>query len=328
MKAAACTGYGSPAVLRVEDVPAPVPQHNEVRVKVRASSVTAADTMMRRGTPAYARLFLGVTRPKHRIPGTGFAGVVDAIGPDVQQYEQADAVFGETGARFGANAEYVCVPEDGVLAAMPSSTSFEEAAPICDGALTALHFLRDLGGLRSGQRVLVNGATGSLGAAAIQIARNADAQVTAVCSTRGIDLAKSLGAAHVVDYATTDFTSARDVYDIIFDAVGKSSFARCRSALRDEGAYLSPVLSLRLLFEMLWTKRIGNRRARFSATGLRPAAELRPMLGELKAMLEAGRLRSVIDRRYSLGQIAEAHRYVDTGRKQGNVVIVMDDQVG
>jgi NADPH:quinone reductase-like Zn-dependent oxidoreductase len=323
MKAIVCTKYGSPDVLELKEVAKPVPGDNEVLIRVLAASVTAADSMIRTGTPYYGRLFIGLVKPNKPIPGTGFAGVVEAVGKEVKLFKNGESVFGETGLGFSANAEYVCLPQDGVLAKLPTSMTYEEAAPVCDGALTSLNFLKDVGKIQRGQRVLINGASGSLGSSAVQIAKYFGAHVTGVCSTANLDMVKSLGADKVIDYTKEDFTRASQAYDIIFDTVGKNSFSRCKDSLKDNGVYLSPVLGLSLLLQMIWTSKLGSRKAKFSASGLRPASELRVLLDELKEPIEAGKIKSVIDRCYELEQTAEAHRYVDTGHKRGNVVITM-----
>ena len=323
MKAIVCTKYGSPDVLELKEVEKPVPGDNEVLIRVVAACVTAADSMIRTGTPFYGRLFIGLLKPDKPIPGTGFAGVIEAVGKEVKLFKNGESVFGETGLGFSANAEYVCLPQDGVLATLPNNMTYQEAAPVCDGALTSLNFLKDVGKIQSGQRVLINGASGSLGSSAVQIAKYIGAHVTGVCSTANLDMVKSLGADKVIDYTKEDFTRANQAYDIIFDTVGKSSFSRCKGSLKENGVYLSPVLGLSLLLQMIWTSKLGRRKAKFSASGLRPASELRALLNELKETIEAGKIKSVINRCYALKQTAEAHRYVDTGHKRGNVVITM-----
>lgn len=324
MKAIVCTQYGSPDFLQLQEVQKPAPKNNEVLIRVHATSVTAADSMMRKPDPFISRLFLGLTKPKRSVIGTGFAGIIEAVGKEVTQYVVGDPVFGETGVRFGANAEYVCMPEDGVLALKPDKMSFEEAAPLCDGALTSLNFLKELANIQHGQSVLIIGASGGLGTAAVQLARYFGAEVTGVCSTVNVEMAKKLGANKVIDYTKEDFTRSGKTYDIIFDTVGKSSFSKCNKSLTQEGIYLSPVLRVSLLVQMLWTSMVGLKKAKFSATGLKPASELRILLKELKKIIEAGQLESVIDRCYPLEQAAEAHRYVDTGHKKGNLVITLD----
>jgi len=327
MKAIVCSGYGSPDVLQLKEIDKLRPAEDEVLIKVYAASVTAADCMMRRGSPFYARLFIGLMRPNNPVTGTGFAGVIEEVGRAVTQFKTGDLVFGETGVNFSANAEYLCLPEHGVLATMPTNMSFEQAAPLCDGALTSLSFLKDVGKIRCGQSVLVNGASGSLGSAAVQIAKYFGAIVTGVCSTANVEMVRSLGADQVIDYTKVDFTQQRKTYDLIFDTVGKSSYRASKKALTPDGIYLSPVLRLSLLLHMLWTSKLASRRAKFSATGLRPASELRVLLSELKALFEAGKLKSVIDRCYPLEQAAKAHCYVDTGHKKGNVVLSIVSEV-
>lgn len=323
MKAIICTKYGPPDVLRPVEVEMPVPGENEIRVQIHAASATTADCMMRRGTPFYARFFLGLSRPKHPIPGTGFAGVVEATGAKVERFKAGDRVFGETGVSFGAYAEYVCVPEDGAVTTLPDGMTFEEAAPLCDGALTSLSFLKDIGQLQQGQKVLINAASGSLGSAAVQLAKAFGAEATGVCSTANVDLVTSLGADRVIDYTKEDFTRTGHTYDVIFDTIGKSSFSHCKRALTSKGVYLSPVLKMPLLLQMLRTSAGSGKKAKFSATGMRPAAELRPLLDQLKRLIEARKLKMIIDQRYSLEQAAEAHRYIETGHKKGNVVLLV-----
>jgi NADPH:quinone reductase-like Zn-dependent oxidoreductase len=323
MKTIVCTKYGSPGVLTLKDVEKPVPNDNEVLIKVRAASVTTADCMMRRGQPFYGRLFIGLLRPKNPITGTGFAGEVENTGENITLFKKGDPVFGETGVSFGTNAEYVCVPEDGLITTLPGNISWDEAAPICDGALTSWSFLKDIGKIQQGQKVLINGASGSLGSSAIQIARYFGADVTGVCGTSNVEMVTSLGADRVIDYTKDDFTKNGQAYDIIFDAIGKSSFSRCKNSLAKHGVYLSPVLGIPLLLRMIWTSKLSSKKAKFSATGLRPVPELRVLLNEIKMLIEAKELKLVIDRRYTLEQTAEAHKYVETGHKKGNVVITV-----
>lgn len=321
MKAVTYSGYGSPDVVQVKEVEKPKPKANEVLVKVYATSVTAADSMIREGNPCYGRLFLGLSKHKKPIGGTGFSGEVEEIGNGVTQFKIGDSVFGETGMDFSANAEYISIAEDAVISKITSNISHEEAAPICDGALTSYAFLKDIGQLKRGQSILINGASGSLGSAAVQIAKALGAEVTGVCSTANVELVQSLGADKVIDYQAEDFTKSSNSYDFIYDAIGKSSFRLCKGILKEQGAYLSPVLSLPLLLQMIRTSKFGNKQARFSATGLRPATELRVFINELKSLFESEQIKSVIDRTYSLAETADAHRYIDTGRKRGNVVV-------
>ena len=323
MKAIVSGGYGSPEVLQLQEVEIPTPKDNEVLIKVVAASVTAADSMIRKGSPYIGRLYLGLRKPKHPIPGTGFAGVVESVGNAVSSFKVGDEVFGESISTFGTHAEYVCLAETGVLLTKPANISFEEAAGMCDGALTSMNFLKELANIRQGQKVLINGASGSLGTAAVQLAKHYGAVVTGVCSTSNVIMVQSLGADKVIDYTKQDFTTSEEQYDIIYDTVGKSSFSRCKEILSEDGVYMSPVLSLRLLFQMITTSISGSQKAKFSATGARPVPELRRLFGNLKEIIEAGKLRSIVDRRYSLDEAREAHAYVDTGRKRGNVVLRM-----
>lgn len=321
MKALFCARYGGPEVLEVATVSRPEPKPNEIRIRVHAASLTTADTFLRSGTPYYARLFTGLLKPKHPIPGTGFAGEVEAIGAEVSRFKVGEAVFGETALGFGANAEYVCVPEDGIICPKPPALSFQEAATICDGPLTSLNFLQEIGQLKKGQHLLVNGAAGSLGTAAIQLGKYMGATVTGVCSTANVDFVNSLGADHVVDYREEDFTTHKGAYDLIFDAVGKSTFTAARSALKADGQFLSPVMQIRLLFEMLWTSLMGRQKVKFAATGLMAPPALRKLLGTLLHVIKSDHMRIVIDRQYTLNQAREAHQYIDSGHKRANIVL-------
>ncbi|WNJ20313.1 NAD(P)-dependent alcohol dehydrogenase [Pontibacter sp. G13] len=321
MKAVTATAYGAPEVLSLAQVPIPTPSDQEILVRVHAASVSAADGMLRQGTPKYGRLVTGLGKPKQQIPGTGFSGEVVAVGTQVKQFKVGDHVLGETGLSFGAHAEYVLISEDGVVVQKPAHLSFEAASTICDGAVTAMNFLQHLIELKPGQRILINGASGSMGTAAVQLAKIWGAEVTGVCSGRNAELVKSLGADHVIDYTQTDFTEQENTYDVIFDTVGKSSFSAAKRALTAHGVYLSPVLSLPLLAQMTWTSYFGAQKALFSATGMRPAPEVRALLIDLMELMAAHDFQIVIDRRYPLDEIVEAHRYVDPGHKRGNVIL-------
>lgn len=322
MKAVVCTKYGSPEVLKISQFPIPTPKADEVLIKVYASAATTADTMMRKGTPFYARFFLGLSRPKNPITGTGFAGEVISVGTNVTQFQKGDKVCGESGLQFSANAEYVCVPEKGVIIHKPKNITYSEAATLCDGPLTSLNFLRNLAQIQTGQTILINGASGSLGTAAVQLAKKMGGKVTAVCSAGNKALVQSLGANEVIDYQSTDFTKLNRQFDFIYDTIGRSSFVACKSVLSDKGVYLSPVLNMSLLFQMLWTSFIGGKQAKFDATGMRPVLELRQMLKDLKMMIEQEHLKIIMDRTYPLEQAVAAHKYIDSGRKRGNIVFI------
>lgn len=319
MKAIITTKYGSPDVLRLREVEKPIPKNHEILIKINATVVTPADCAFRKADPFMTRLFSGLTKP-NCIPGFELAGEIEAIGSGVTLFKKGDQVFGTSGTGFGAHAEYKCLPETGVVITKPANMTYADAVAICDGGLTALSFLRDIGKIQRGQQVLINGASGAVGSYGVQLAKYYGAEVTGVCSTTNVKVVKSLGADHVIDYTKTDFTKNGDTYDIIFDAVGKSSFARCKSSLKQNGIYLTSVPSLAIMLQMLWTSRIGSKRACFAATGLKQKKE---NLTFLKELAEAGKIISVIDRRYALEQIAEAHRYVDSGHKKGNVVITV-----
>jgi NADPH:quinone reductase-like Zn-dependent oxidoreductase len=314
VKAVVYHRYGSPDVLGLEEVAKPAPGDDEVLIRIHAAAVTAADCAVRKGD-FIARLAFGLIRPKKTILGTEFAGEIEAVGRDVKRFREGDQVLAASGTGFGAHAEYICLPEGGALASKPVNVTYEEAAAICEGALTALPFLRDKGKIQSGQEVLINGASGSVGTSAV---------VTGVCSTANLQLVRSLGADRVIDYTRDDFTKSGRTYDIIFDAVGKSSFSRCKSSLKQRGIYLSTVPTLAILLQMLWTSRIGSRKAMIAFTGLRPPGEQAEDLVFLKELAEAGKIRPVIDRRYPFEQTAEAHRYVGKGHKKGNVVITVE----
>jgi NADPH:quinone reductase-like Zn-dependent oxidoreductase len=286
---------------------------------VRASTVGPADCAFRKGDPLLVRFFVGLLRPK-TLPGSDFAGEVVSVGRDVSLFAVGDRVFGSIAPESGAHAEYMCVPEDGVIANMPDGLDYEQAAAFLDGGLTALPFLRDHASLGPGQEILINGASGSVGGAAVQLAKYFGAVVTGVCSAENVERVKSLGADHVIDYTRVDFTKADERYGVVFDAVGTSSFSRCKDALKSDGIYLTTVPSLGIMFQSLKTRLVGKKRAKIAFTGL---STNRERLAFLEARLAAGDLRPVIDRRYSIEEIAEAHRYVDTQRKKGSVVLTI-----
>ncbi|RMA41334.1 NAD(P)-dependent alcohol dehydrogenase [Rhodophyticola porphyridii] len=314
--------YGTPEVLSPVTRPVPAPGPTEILIRIRASAVTRADGMMRAGQPRFARLFLGLRRPRHTLSGTGLSGEVIAVGSDVDRFAVGDAVFGEAGLNFGANASHICLDASGVLMKKPAALSHEEAAVMCDGPLTSLNFLREVAELRAGQKVLILGASGSLGSAAVQIAAAMGAEVTGTCSARNAGMVASLGASRVIDYRQQDFTRQAERYDVIYDTLGVSSFADAKGSLTRLGRYVCPVLGLGLLGAMMRTAIAGTRKARFSATGMLRPDVLRPMLGTLVEMVEEGKLVPVIDRVYPLADLIEAHRHMETGHKRGNVVVV------
>ncbi len=323
MKAIVYTTYGPPDVLHLKEVKKPAPKENEVLIRIDAAAVTTTDCDLRGGN-MLMRLVFGLRKPKRPILGTEFAGEIEAIGKDVRRFQVGDEVFGATGARFGAHAEYICLPEDGALAPKPANASYVEAAAICEGGLTALPFLRDTAKIQPGDRVLINGASGAVGSSAVQLAKFFGADVTGVCGPTNVALVRDLGAETVIDYSKEDFTQTGQRYDIIFDAVSKSSFSRCKGVLVPDGVYLATVPSLALYRHVLWTAKFGGKKARVAATGLRPPAEKAKDLLILKELTEVGTFRPVIDSTYPMDQIAEAHRRVETGHKSGHVIVLLN----
>mgnify|MGYP005993329889 CR=1 FL=1 len=324
MKAIVYSRYGPPDVLGVKQVKKPIPKDNEILVKVKATTVTVADIRSRSFTvpPALwlpARITLGLRQPKKEILGMELAGVVELIGKNVKKFKKGDQVFAATLTDFGAYAEYKCLEEDGPVAIKPSNISFGEAAAIPIGARTALYFLRKAGVTR-GQKVLVYGASGSVGSYAVQIAKYLGANVTGVCSTSNLELVKSLGADKVIDYTAEDFANIGETYDVIFEAVNKSSFSVCIKLLKKNGTYINVTDPLPNA-QMLWTKMTTNKKLLLS----RNSPESSEALNFLKQLVEMGKLKVLVDRVYSFNEIVEAHRYVEKGHKKGNVVINVED---
>jgi NADPH:quinone reductase-like Zn-dependent oxidoreductase len=317
MRAVVYDKYGPPEVLRLEEVDRPAPKDDEVLVKIHATTVNRTDCGWRSAKPFIGRYFTGIRRPKRRILGSELAGEVEAVGAAVSQFKVGDHVFGVN--YFGAHAEFVCVPEDRPLAHKPAGMTFEEAAAVSDGAILALTALRK-GNLRKGQKILIYGASGSIGTAAVQLAKHFEADVTAVCNTKNVELVRSLGADEVVDYLQEDFTKNGKTYDAVFDAVGKHSFRRCRRSVKPGGFYVETDLGFlwHVPLLALATRRIGDKRVTLPT----PNYTKKDVLF-LKELVEAGRYRPVIDRSYPLEQVVEATKYVETGQKTGNVVLTV-----
>lgn len=320
MKATIYRRYGPPEVLEVVDQAMPEPQANEVLIRIHAAPVTTTDCALRSGD-RLTRLPFGVMTPRRQTLGTELAGEIVAVGRDVLRFRPGDRVNAATGAQFGTHAQFICLPQDAAIAPMSENASFAVAAALCEGGLTALPFLRDEGKLEPGQRVLINGAAGAVGNSALQLAKAMGAQVTAVCGPHNVDLMVSQGADDVIDYHQEDFTNRRETYDIVFDAVGKSSFSCCRPILAPEGRYLGTVPTLGFLGHVVWTSRFGRQKARMAATGLRPARERFADLVVLKAFMEQGALHPLIDSCYPMSEVADAHRRVETGHKRGHVIL-------
>ncbi len=319
MKAIHVTQYGGPEVLKLVDVEKPTPKENEILIKVHAGVVGPSDCAFRKADPFIVRLIYGLTKPRNPKQGTEFSGVVEAVGKDVTVFKQGDSVFGMEPNVFGAHAEYICVPEKNPITFKATNASYEEMVGVLDGAATARTFLQDVAKVKPGQKVLINGASGAVGAYGVQLAKHYGAEVTGVCSGANVELVKSLGADHVIDYTKTDFTKTGQTYDVIFDAVGKNSFGACKKALTKNGLYLTTVPTLGMLWGLI-SSMFGSKKAKFATAGL---MQNRETLTTLKEAFEAGKLKAVIDKRYTLAQIADAHRYVDTGRKKGNVIITV-----
>jgi NADPH:quinone reductase-like Zn-dependent oxidoreductase len=324
MKAIIYTEYGPADVLRLAEVAQPAPQENELLIKVHATTVTSGDcnirgfTFVPRGFGLISRLMFGYRRPRKQILGVEFAGVVTAVGRAVTRFQVGDAVFGLDGFGIGAYAEYKCISETGGVAVKPANLPFTEAAAVPNGALTALTFLRKLGHLQPGQEVLIVGASGSVGSAAVQIARHFGAVVTGVCSTANVELVASLGADRVIDYTREDFTRNGHVYDIIFDTVAKTSFAACKDSLKPKGVYLASAGGLPEFGQMAWTSLTGGKKVKAGVS-----SERQEDLQFIKELVETGQFKPAIDRVYPLEEIVAAHRYVDQGHKRGNVVVTV-----
>jgi NADPH:quinone reductase-like Zn-dependent oxidoreductase len=327
MKAVVTTKYGPPDVLQLQEVAKPTPKDNEVLIRIYATTVTAGDCEMRSldlplGYQLVLRLGFGIRGPRNKIPGTEVAGEIEAIGKDVKKFKVGDQVFGSAGMGFGANAEYICLPEEpgemeGGVAIKPANMTYEEAATVPFGGRDSLHFLR-LGNIQSGQKILINGAGGSIGVFAIQLAKHFGAKVTAVDSTRKLDMLRSLGADHVVDYTQEDFTKNGEIYDVIFDVIGKVSFSRSKKSIKQNGTYLlaNPVPQM---VQALWTRMTSSRKVI-----MKTASGTIADLVFLRRLIEEGEIRTVIDRSFPLEEIVEAHRYVEKGGKLGNVVITVE----
>ncbi|MBN1292640.1 MAG: NAD(P)-dependent alcohol dehydrogenase [Candidatus Latescibacteria bacterium] len=332
MKAMVYTKYGPPDVLQLKEVEKPVPKDNEILIKIHAVSVNYGDVMARnfKNIPLSkfnmpfplwlpSLIFFGFRKPRKKILGNEFAGEIEAAGKDVKLFKKGDRVFGYRGQNMGAYAEYLCMPEDGCVAIKPANMTYEEAAVVPYGALMALNLLRKVD-IRSGQKVLINGASGGIGSAALQLAKfHFGADVTGVCSTPRIELVKSLGADKVIDYTKDDFTQNGETYDLIFDILGKSSFSRCKRSLKQNGRYLLASFKMRQLFQMLRTSITGNKKVICAL-----AVEKPEDLIFIKELIEAGKIKATIDKHYPLEQIVDAHSYVEKGHKKGNVVITVE----
>lgn len=320
MKAAVQTRYGPPEVVRISEVAKPTPKENEVLVEVRATTVNRTDCAYRAASPFFMRFLTGLTRPRATVLGTEFAGVIEAVGSNVTSFEVGDRVFGYNEGAFGAHAEYVSIPQDGSLATMPTTVTYQEAAPSTEGAHYALGHIR-AAKIQSGQDVLVYGATGAIGSAAVQLLKSLDARVTAVCGTDNLKLVRGLGADRVIDYTVEDFTKDEQRYDVVLDSVGKSSFSRCKQLLKPGGIYISSELGplAQNPFLALIGPLHGGKKVMFPI----PKHD-QQMVEYFRELIKSGEFKPVIDKTYPLDQIVEAYRYVETGQKIGNVVISVE----
>ena len=320
MKAIVYTRYGPPEVLQLKEVEKPTPKDNEVLIKIRATTVNRTDCGFRKPEyPLIIRLINGFLRPKRTILGSELAGEIEQIGKDVKTFRPGDKVFGLSTSQFGAHAEFICLPETCSITTMPANMSYEEAAAVCDGAYLALSHMKKID-FKKAKKILINGASGSIGSAGVQLAKYFGAEVTAVCNTKNMELVKSLGADEVIDYTKEDFTTTGQRYDVVIDAVGKSSFFRCKQLLNKGGLYFSTELGFLVqnIFLALLTPLIGDKKVIFPIP-----KDRKEDIVFFKELIEAGKYRAVIDRRYPLEQIIEATRYVETGQKAGNVVLFL-----
>ena len=318
MKAVIYTKYGSPEVLHLKEVEKPTPKANEVLIRIYATSVTSGDVRMRKADPWFVRLMLGLTRPKITIPGVVLAGEIEAIGKDVTLFKEGDPVYGMTIKHFGAYAEYKCLPEDGILGLKPVSLTYKEAAAMPFGDTTALHFLRKAK-IKAGQKILIYGASGAVGTSAVQLSKYFGAEVTGVCSTANVAMVKSLGADKVIDYTKEDFSKNGEVFDIIFDTVGRSPFSTSVKSLKKNGYYLRVVhMALSPVIRGLWVSLTSGKKVIGGVANVKAED-----LVFLNNLIEAGHLKPVIDKSYPLEEIVEAHQYVEQGHKKGNVIITI-----
>ena len=317
MKAIVCTQYGAPDVLQFQEVEKPSPKDNEILIKIHATSATSGDARIRRADPFIIRLIFGFNRPRKSVLGVIVAGEVVSVGNKVTKFKVGDQVFGTSGMLFGTYAQYISLPENGVLTLKPQNMNHEEAAAIPFGATAALHFLRKAK-IKKGQNILIYGASGAIGTAAIQLAKTFGAEVTTVCSTSNIEMVKSLGATKVFDYTKEDFSESNEKYNIIFDTVGKSSYSKCIKSLKKNGHLLMASAGLFQMFQGLWTSITSSKKV---ISGV--IKETVEDMDYLKELIENGHLKAVIDRSYPLEQAAEAHRYVDKGHKKGNVILTV-----
>jgi len=321
MKAIIANQYGGPKVLQIKNIEKPRPKSNEVLIKIHATSITAASTFMREGKPYVGRLFLGLTKPKVKTPGTDLSGVIEAIGSDVVNFKTGDEVMAATDLNCGAYAEYVCLPSDELIVLKPMNITYEEATGIIDGACTALAFFTEQVEIKKGQKIAINGASGSIGTAAVQLAKYYGAEVTGICSGKNKALVKDLGADNILDYTKNELENSTETFDVIFDTVGKLCYGETKKNLTKNGVFLTPVLSFSALYTMLLMSPFTKKKLKFSATGIRDKTARMMDLITVRDLLASNKLITIIDKVYPIEQIQDAHCYVDSGRKRGNVIL-------
>ncbi|TAL59790.1 MAG: NAD(P)-dependent alcohol dehydrogenase [Bacteroidetes bacterium] len=322
MKAIVCTKYGPPEVLQFKEVNKPSPENKELLIRVYTVFVGIEDLMQRKGKPYFGRIFVGFTKPGKPILGTEFAGEIEEVGKDVKLFKKSDRVFGVTGFGFGCYASYMCMPESGLLSIKPPNITNEEAAPIC-GALAAWNLLKVIANIQSGQKVLIYGASGSIGLAAVQIAKRFGVEVTGVCSSSNVEMVKSLGADNVIDNASEDFAKNGLTYDVILDVSGNPLSFRFKNSLTKRGFYLTTYPTISILFQTLWTSFFNGKKVVFSATAFKQVSERLTFLKELIKLFKEGKLKTIIDQSFQLEQMVEAHRYIERGLERGNVVVTI-----
>jgi len=322
MKAIVCPKYGPPEVLQLKEVEKPVPKHDELLIKVYTVLVGIEDPMQRKGKPFFARFFVGLIKPKIPILGTEFCGEIEEAGKDVKLFKKGERVFGVTGSGFGCYAEYMCMPETRLVSLTPPNLTNEEAAPVC-GALAAWNLLKAIANIQRGHKVLIYGASGSIGSAAVQIAKLFGAEVTGVCSSSNLELVRCLGADHVIDDTIEDFTKNGLKYDVVLDVTGKPPSKKFKNSLTEKGFYLTTYPTIPVLIKTYWTAMFNRKKVVFSATGLKPVSERLTFLKEVIKLFNEGKLKTIIDQSFKLEQMVEAHRYVEKGYERGNVIVTI-----
>jgi len=324
MKATVCQRYGGPEIFEIKDVPTPMIKDDEILVEVKQAIVSPTDCNFRSGKPAISRLFSGLLKPKQQIQGEMFQGIITEIGDKVTTFSVGDTVYGTNGMKLGGYGEYVAVKTKEAIKTVPNGIDEEAALTLLDGGITALPFLKEKGGIKQGQTILVIGASGAVGSMGVMIAKHFKTTVTGVCSTSNLDKVKGIGADKVIDYTTTDYTKQENQYDIIFDAVGKSSYKACKNILSNDGIYLTTVPSLGIMLSSLFKENKSKKRAGFMAAGLRkPDVKIKDLI-YLEGLIQANELTPLIEKEFSINDLGEAQAYVETGHKVGNVIVNLD----